>query len=111
MTKLQTLGTLSLNGKSFYFNRGHAKNGAGYLSINGTAGERRERLVVFDNQLPAFLAEMNRIGGIVLGTDVPETPFKEAPCEDCHVPVGGAWTPIIGTGIPGETCQSCGRQL
>jgi hypothetical protein len=111
MPKLMTMGSLSLNGKSFYFNKGTAKNGATFLALHGKTGDRREQVVVFDNQLDAFVLELNRVYRNMRNLEVPVPGAVATPCEECHRLENGEWGPILGTGDPDETCPACGRQL
>jgi hypothetical protein len=107
MAKLVTLGSLSIHKKSFYFNMGVAKNESKYLAINGKVGDRREQIVIFDNQLDAFMIELNRVYRTLRGNE-PPLGVAAVSCGDCHDDQG---IPLIGTGAPDEKCSTCGRQL
>jgi hypothetical protein len=115
MAKLELLGRVSINSKSFYFNKGTAKSGVKYLAINAKTGDRREQLVIFENQLAAFVAETNRVIALMLNNKQAEPVAAVAvaavACEACHSLENEVWVPLRGTGDPDERCSTCGRQL
>ncbi len=109
MAKLVTVGSVSINGKTFYFNEGKAKSGVRYLAINARSGDRREQVVVFENQMAAFMQELTAVYKRLFGEE--PVPGAALPCEECHRLEGGVFLPMIGTGAPDELCEACGRQL
>ena len=81
------LSRFSSNGKTFFFNKGVAKNGNEYLTVNAMWGRgNKERIIVFEPQMPQFLKNLQgavqKISGVSV---VSEGPEKTA-CQKCGMP-------------------------
>lgn len=58
--KTDTMEKLTINGKTFFFNHGKTQKGDKFLMIYGYAGNRKDNLLVFENQLAAFIDTLQR---------------------------------------------------
>ena len=55
----KTLEKVSINGKTFFFNMGETATGK-YLTIHGYAKGGKDHILVFENQLDAFVGALRR---------------------------------------------------
>lgn len=99
MKGLTEISRFAVNGKTFFFNKGEASNGAPYLAINALYGKgNKERLVLFEPHLfgfyKNFAVAFEEMTGLAIGSAPPE-PVEEEP---------EAATPRLPL-----QCSGCGR--
>lgn len=97
MSRHQELSRFSGNGKTFFFNKGEAKNGTEYLAVNALYGKgNQERIVLFPPHFLEFIKHLkNSIESLTGFEVVPPKELQEAEPEN----------PCL------NTCPNCGWDL
>ena len=119
----QELSRFSGNGKTFFFNKGKAKTGSHYLSINALYGKgQQERLILFPPHYLEFYAHikdaLENLTGFTVGTlkasEAVEVPGPSLPFE-CPRCEAGPWEFMISAAEHGTEwhvyCDSCGEYI
>jgi hypothetical protein len=82
----QELSRFSSNGKTFFFNHARAKNGNEYLTVNAIYGQgNKERIIVFEPQMPQFLKNLQRAVQKISGVSVASGEAVTS-CPNCGMP-------------------------
>ncbi len=98
MAKHHELSRFSASGKTFFFNKGVAKNDSPYLTINALYGRgNQERLILFEPHWVQFKRHMEEAIASLTGFVI--VPKKEEPTKS-----GSLTTPITLA----TRCPSCG---
>lgn len=80
------LGRFSANGKTFFLNKGEAKNGSEYLVINAIYGQgRQERLILFPAHYIEFKKHFDQALEGLTGARWDQKKDRPA-CPDCGMP-------------------------
>jgi len=86
MPEHKEISRFSANGKTFFFNKGVAKNGNEYLTVNAMWGQgNKERIIVFQPQMPQFLKSLRDAVEAIAGITLASTSTPVA-CPKCAMP-------------------------
>lgn len=88
MSRHEELSRFTGSGKTFFFNKGRAKNDTDYLAINALYGQgRRERMVLFPPHYMEFFkhlkSSVEELTGFKFGEDLPEASPTHEKCPNC----------------------------
>lgn len=86
MSQQQELSRFSASGKTFFFNKGEAKNGTDYLAINAIYGQgNRERTVLFPPHYMEYVKHVTKAVEELTGFTRSQAPapLSEMKCEGC----------------------------
>lgn len=121
MSRHEEISRFHAGGKTFFFNRGRARNGNDYLAIKGLWGKgNQEQLVLFPGQMVEFYQKfrsaMAAITGLQPAEDAPEPTGPTLPnipvdCPACPHAKGVYELSVFGENDWKIACPECGEAV